>query len=180
MIAAYWGDYEDHKTDFMPAFLANDILRLWRTFCVNYEAGTKRDPPEAKAKRKLKNYKLKHSRLLTCYSALLHLLAIYRVQGTVSPDDAKNMSAMTPSGRLEWLLSQPALEEARGSVGKLLEQYETFLRLTNAPEKELVAIFLDKDRSRSYFGGTTDFGNQLYDVLNSIGQGRPFHRLLVV
>ena len=40
VIAAYWGDFEDHKMDFMPAFLANDILRLWRTFCVNYEART--------------------------------------------------------------------------------------------------------------------------------------------
>jgi predicted nucleotidyltransferase len=36
VVAAYWRDYEDHKRDFMPAFLGNDILRLWRTFCVNY------------------------------------------------------------------------------------------------------------------------------------------------
>jgi len=35
VIAAYWRDYEDHKGDFMPAFLTNDILRLWRTFCVS-------------------------------------------------------------------------------------------------------------------------------------------------
>jgi hypothetical protein len=37
VVAAYWRDYADHKSAFMPAFLANDILRLWRTFCVNYE-----------------------------------------------------------------------------------------------------------------------------------------------
>ena len=42
VVTAYWRDYEDHKTSFMPAFLANDILRLWRTFCVNYEARTER------------------------------------------------------------------------------------------------------------------------------------------
>jgi predicted nucleotidyltransferase len=35
VVAAYWRDYEDHKGTFMPAFLANDVLRLWRTFCVN-------------------------------------------------------------------------------------------------------------------------------------------------
>jgi predicted nucleotidyltransferase len=40
VIAAYWKDFPDHKTDFQPAFLANDILRMWRTFCVNYEART--------------------------------------------------------------------------------------------------------------------------------------------
>jgi predicted nucleotidyltransferase len=56
VISKYWLDYEDHKNDFIPAFLANDILRLWRTFCVNYEANTQREPKEKRAKRKLKNY----------------------------------------------------------------------------------------------------------------------------
>ncbi len=53
VVAAYWGDFIDHSQNFMPAFLANDILRIWRTFCVNYEARTEKDPPERKAKRKL-------------------------------------------------------------------------------------------------------------------------------
>jgi hypothetical protein len=57
VIAACWRDYADHKNEFIPAFLTNDILRLWRTFCVNYEARTKTEPAEKKAKRKLKNYK---------------------------------------------------------------------------------------------------------------------------
>jgi hypothetical protein len=179
IVAAYWGDYEDHKSDFIPAFLANDILRLWRTFCVNYEAGTKRDPPEAKAKRKLKNYKLKHSRLLTCYSALLYLLAVYGNNGTVGPDDAKNMSGMTPTQRVEWLRSQPSLADAHSKIDSLLGQYERFLKLTNASEEELIARFLDK-KSRGHFGSSSDFGNSIYDVLNSIGGGGRFHRLLVV
>ena len=50
VIAAYWKAYEDHRTDFIPAFLGNDILRLWRTFCVNYEARTARVPDEEKLK----------------------------------------------------------------------------------------------------------------------------------
>lgn len=61
VVSAYTRDYEDHKKAFMPAFLANDVLRLWRTFCVNYEARTATEPDEKKAKRKLKNFKLKHS-----------------------------------------------------------------------------------------------------------------------
>lgn len=180
VIAAYWGDYEDHKNDFMPAFLANDILRLWRTFCVNYEAGTKKDPAAAKAKRKLKNYKLKHSRLLTCYSALLYLLALYQKQGTVSPDDANAMSVMTPTERLEWLGSRPFLVEAHENIGKLLKQYERFLVLTAAPESELVGRLQDKNESHMYFKEANDFGDRLYDVLKSIGKEGPFHRLLVV
>src|SRR5258706_564192 len=48
VISAYWRDYADHKHEFMPAFLTNDILRLWRTFCVNYEARTSTEPEEQK------------------------------------------------------------------------------------------------------------------------------------
>ena len=34
VIASYWRDYQDNRNNFVPAFLANDILRMWRTFCV--------------------------------------------------------------------------------------------------------------------------------------------------
>lgn len=37
VVNAYWRDYAKHKTDFMPMYLANDILRMWRTFCINYD-----------------------------------------------------------------------------------------------------------------------------------------------
>jgi predicted nucleotidyltransferase len=106
VIAKYWRDYADNKDEFVPAFLGNDILRLWRTFCVNYEANTSSEPPEKRAKRKLKNYKLRHSRLLTCYSALLYLLATYVNQNTVHPTDAISMTMLSPTERLEWLLGR--------------------------------------------------------------------------
>lgn len=180
VIAAYWRDYEDHKTDFMPAFLANDVLRLWRTFCVNYEARTERIPDVEKAKGKLKNYKLKHSRLLTCYSALLYLLAVYGNQKTVSPSDAMAMISLTPSLRLEWLLEQPHLAHAHGPIKKLLDHYENFLKTTNAPEKELIDRFMDKKTSQSYMRDAYSFGDLVFEALNSIGNGNRFHRLLVV
>lgn len=180
VIAAYWRDYEDHKADFMPAFLANDILRLWRTFCVNYEARTERMPESEKAKGKLKNYKLKHSRLLTCYSALLYLLAVYGDQQTVSPSDAMAMIRMTPTERLEWLLKRSELARAHGAVTKLLEHYNRFLEATNVIENELVARFMDKSTSQSYIIASYTFGDLVFDALNSIGNGNRFHRLLVV
>jgi hypothetical protein len=57
-----------------------------------------------KAKRKLKNYKLKHSRLLTCYSALAYLLAVFATRQTVTPDDARKMVSSTPTalGPTDW------------------------------------------------------------------------------
>ena len=180
VVAAYWRDYEDHKTDFIPAFLANDILRLWRTFCVNYEARTERVPEEEKAKGKLKNYKLKHSRLLTCYSALLYLLAVYTSQQTVSPSDAMALIDLTPTGRLEWLLHRPDLAHAHSAIRKLLDQYERFLETTNTEGEKLVRSFMDKKASQSYMRAANTFGDLVFEVLTSIGKGNLFHRLLVV
>jgi hypothetical protein len=169
VVAQYWRDYGDHKTDFMPAFLANDILRLWRTFCVNYEARTERVPEEQKAKGKLKNYKLKHSRLLTCYSALLYVLAIYDRHGTVSPSDAVEMIRLTPTERLEWILRQPDLDRAHNEVTELLAQYELFLTATNNQEVELVRRFMDKPTSQSYLADAYRFGDLVFKVLTRIG-----------
>lgn len=180
VMAAYWRDYEDHKKDFVPAFLGNDILRLWRTFCVNYEARTERVPEKEKAKGKLKNYKLKHSRLLTCYSALLYLLAIYGSQKTVSPSDAVAMIKLTPTERLEWLLARPELKHAQDTIKKLLDQYEEFLRTTNSAEDELISKFMDKETSRAKMSAAYKFGDLVFEVLTQIGGGNLLHRLLVV
>ena len=137
VISVYWRDYEDHGDDFIPAFLTNDILRLWRTFCVNYEAGTDREPPERKAKGKLKNFKLKHSRMLTCYSAILFLLSKYMLHSTVTPDDALEMTKRTPTVRLEQLLSEPKCHEAFGAIRRLLERYNKFLEITRASDGQV-------------------------------------------
>jgi hypothetical protein len=180
VVDAYWRDYDDHRQGFIPAFLANDILRLWRTFCVNYEARTERVPKEEKTKGKLKNYKLKHSRLLTCYSALLYLLAIYGRRQTVSPSDALAMIRLSPTERLEWLLRRPDLASAHGAISKLLDQYESFLETTRSSEKVLVAKFMDGATGRLYMSAAYKFGDLVFEALTSIGDGSRFHRLLVV
>lgn len=164
----------------MPAFLANDILRLWRTFCVNYEAGSKREPDEKKAKGKLQNYKLKHSRLLTCYSGLLYLLAVYGQKKTVSPDDALAMIELTPTQRLEWLAGQKQFETAHPIIKNLLGQYDRFLETTNAGKVELLERFLDKKKNREYRANAIEFGESVFKAMDCIGNGNPFYRVLVV
>ena len=182
VIKKYWRDYDENRSTFRPAFLTNDILRMWRTFCVNYEARTKSDPPKLRAKRKLKNLKLKHSRLLTCYSALLYLAAVFSKNGTVSPDDAAKMILLTPSERLEWLLSQRELKSVHLKIQALIKSYEEFLHLTDASEDELVKRFLDSQKSRKYFESANRFGDLMFEVLEAIGKQRknPFYRLLIV
>lgn len=180
VIAAYWRDYADHKSNFMPAFLANDILRLWRTFCVNYEARTKRAPDQEKAKGKIKNYKLKHSRLLTCFSGLLYLLAIYRLSNAVSPSDALDMVKKTPTQRLQWIGRKSDFKAARLKVSSLVGQYEKFLATTNVPEDKLIEQFMDKKIANQHMQEAFMFGDMMFDVLKIVGANTKFYRLLVV
>lgn len=180
VITAYWRDYENNKTEFMPAFLANDILRMWRTFCVNYEARTQSTPPERRAARRLMNYKLKHSRLLTCYSALLYLLVVYGKNGTVSPTDAKHMISLTPSQRLDWLSGQSHLSDTRATIEKLISSYEQFLQLTDASKSDLIALFGDKVRSKELWESAFAFGDLVFEVLQNLSKDNKFYRLLVV
>ncbi len=177
-IKAYWGDFEDHRADFAPAFFANDILRIWRTFCVNYEARTAREPEEKKAKRKLKNYKLKHSRLLTCYSALAYLLAVFASRQTVTPEDAKRMVGLTPTARLEVLVAEFGVDG--DLVEKLITAYERFLTNTDVPEESLIGQFRDSNRSRQYVTEAGEFGDLVAELIVATGKGSKFSRLLLV
>ncbi len=181
VIAAYWLEYEKHSERFMPAFLANDILRLWRTFCVNYEAFTDREPDDERAKRKVQNYKLKHSRLMTCYSAILYLLFIYRKTGTVTPADARNMFFTSPTHRIEHMAADAYLTgEGVTTLHNLLAQYEKFLVATNVSENDLKLRFLDPEENQKLKDESRAFGNLMFDALEIIGNGSPFHRMLVV
>jgi predicted nucleotidyltransferase len=180
VVNAYWRDYDDHKTEFMPAFLANDILRLWRTFCINYEARTQTDPAEKKAKRKLKNYKLKHSRLLTCYSGLLFLLYLYNKKNTVKPSDVCEMVKLSPTQRLEWLKSDSDDASTKKHATEVLQFYERFLKDTDKSEAQLVNEFLDGEKARTYRHNADELGRKVYDLMTAVGGNSKFYRLLVV
>lgn len=180
IIAEYWANYESHATDFLPAFLANDILRLWRTFCVNYEAFTERQPKEKRTKRKLKNYKLKHSRLLTCYSSIIFLLAKYNLCQTVTLNDAKEMTSLAPLERLQWVRKSTFFAPAHEALDRALANYDRFLEATDCEEALLLGQFEDDQFARRMSEESQEFGRNIYEALTAIGNGSEFHRLLVV
>jgi len=180
VIDKYWKDYHDHKNDFMPAFFTNDIIRLWRTFCVNYEARTKDGTPEEKAERKMKNYKLKHSRIMTCFSSILYLLAAYKKRGTVTADDAFNMFSLEPTRRIEHLIQDDEISLARSALQMALEQYEAFLSTTNIPEQQLANQFLNEKRHAELTAAGNKFGDLISQALYEIGKNSDFYRTLIV
>lgn len=180
VISAYWRDYEDHAQNFMPAYLTNDIIRLWRTFCVNYEARTIRSSEPAKAKGKVKNYKLKHSRMLTCYSALLYFLVIYKENGTVTREDAYEMTKKTPVERIQWVAEHGSAVGAHSDAKSLIEQYDKFLASTSSGDDAFKELLLDEKKGPFLMKESRVFGNLMYRTLSKIDEDNEFYRLIVV
>lgn len=177
IIRAYWVDFDTYKSSFIPAYFTNDIIRLWRTFCINYEARTRNLPEDQRIKRKVKLYKLKHSRILTCYSAILYLLAIYRLKNTVDRDDALTMCSLTPLERLVWLRDNPELSTSEGIMQNLIDMYENFLHTASQDAQRLEQQIKNNE---GYAREDYRFGQEMFSAIASVGDGNKFHRLIVV
>lgn len=178
VLEAYWRNYANHEDDFVPGYLVNDILRLWRTFCVNYEAGTKERPDPAKAKRQLKHYKLQHSRLLTCYSGLLYLLGTFVQDGTVSLDAGKSMTKLTPLGRLAWVADR--FPDAVGDVEKVQVAYASFLERSSGNPEELLGRIMKEGRRSALPEQSPTLASTVFELINRIGERTRLHQLIVV
>lgn len=179
VIASYWEDYTGHRDSFRPVFLINDITRLWKTLCVNYEAYTEQQPEEKRAKRKLQNYKLKHSRVLTCYSAIIYLMQVFGEQGTVHDRDVQTMVSKSPTERLEWTAARPGFVHEK-VVWQILEQYEQFLESINREEIELIDIFKDRQKARDFTVDAHKLRDSIADLLQRIGATNDLYRYLIV
>jgi hypothetical protein len=180
VIGEYWADFPPNFDRFMPAYLSNDILRYWRTLCLNYEANQSDSKQDSTAARRLNNYKLKHSRMLTCYSALIFLLYIHAKRGTVEAADAQMMVRLTPTQRVEWVADDSKDTRLVDTIGNLLGCYERFLSVTNESKAVLKELFADDKRAEIYRAERSEFGDLMYKVLSLIGDGDKFYRRLVV
>lgn len=127
--------YRDHvgKKSFRPLFLLNDLLRYWRTLCLNYE---QRRHDTKKPWRK-KNVNLKFSRMVTVFSAVLPLV----VPPAPVVSDVLSMCRRTPLQRLASgldALNDPSLT---AKWPRVLDVYEEFLcwKEDDSIERDLAA-----------------------------------------
>ena len=90
------------------------------------------------------------------------------------------MTRLSPTARLEWLLEQHRLAEAHQTIRNLIDHYEKFLTATGYPEAELVALFLDREKSREHFRSANTMGDLTFEALEIVGKGCAFHRVLLV
>lgn len=178
VVNAYFRDYHDHTQDFTPVFLVNDIVRYWKTLCLNYEH--KRNRPDSNPRRKseqhVKNLKLKFSRLLTCYSMIVAVSAIAR-QRTVNPDAVLELVELTPLQRLS--LAGRFSRRASRLNSALRADYDWFLRAAGRSEDEMVA-WIDSRRVRNNaFAIARRFGDNLLKLFLEVADGRILRYTLV-
>ncbi|MFH0903498.1 MAG: nucleotidyltransferase domain-containing protein [Pseudomonadota bacterium] len=176
VIAEYWRDYPRNSRCFLPVFLINDILRFWKTLCLNYEERTGGSPI---GRRRLYNYKLKHSRLLTCYSGVIYLQSVLdRDGGTVSPEAALQMVSSSPTRRLEHVARSRV--DLTDHVQQILERYSVFLDTCDADKSELESRFSEAGFKNARFAEAKEFGDRVFSLLHAIGEGTELFRYLAI
>lgn len=181
VVGFYYRDFEGHEHDFVPVFLTNDILRFWRTLTLNYEhdrykisalEGEQRE--HAKAKSALKNYKLKCSRLLTCYSMVLHLAS---APPPVTVDAVVGWCLQTPRERLASLARRST--DADRLLAEIADRYSLFLKNVQRPEDELLAEFGSADVRRERLTAAAELGQLIFDLLVALTDRDRLRHLVV-
>lgn len=170
----YFRDYHDHHQAFKPIFIANDIIRFWKTLCLNYEHKRNRpsDDPSRKVKNHIKNLKLKFSRLMTCFSM------IYAVSLTKTSINAEQLAKLiqdTPVNRINTETNKDCPD-----VKSILKEYAWFLECTGRPHKDLHEWISIENNRIEAFSHARDFGNSMYNLLlKGAGDSEAFRFLVI-
>ncbi|MFY9620143.1 MAG: hypothetical protein WAM70_17275 [Pyrinomonadaceae bacterium] len=169
IIESYFNDFPDHKHTFQPIFLLNDICRFWKTLLLNYEHkrnfGRSVEDEKIKTRQKVRNYKLKYSRMTTCFASIA---ALGSHNAPVSKDQVLELTKLTPRERLQ---SVPLrVSEAAEVVDEILERYAKFLELTGLETEALEERFSDKEKRTEMFSEANAYGDAMFKLLQVIDQ----------
>jgi predicted nucleotidyltransferase len=183
IIAAYYRDYPDHQSSFEPWFLINDIGRFWKTLLLNYENKRNQDSadPVQKNKQKVRNFKLKYSRMTTCFATIA---ALASHQETIGEDHVLELVQLTPQGRLERVADR--MPAVAAEVQSIQAEYAWFMQQTGKPEEELRAGFEDRVHREERFQRANSYGDKMFALLVAIAKHSPreqsdkFLRYLVI
>ncbi len=171
IVGFYYRDFEDHADSFLPTFLINDILRFWRTLTLNYEhhrlklrALTDDELARKKAESAVKNFKLKLSRLSTCFSMIVHLAS---EQPPVSAERVLELCAITPSERFEALRAHED-SAIDALIERISDVYSEFLRSVQRDEHELLDDFGDETTRKKAVEEARVYGDLIYELLTRL------------
>ena len=178
IIKPYYVDFHDHSIGFKPVFLTNDIIRFWKTLCLNYEHRRRRKANEEgqvnKSVTHSKNLKLQFSRKLTCFSFILQLASF---KGTINEKDILNIALLTPLERMNKLRSDVSgIEQI---VQKILDSYKWFLDRTQIPSTQMLEWISNKDLRNEAFDKSREFGYNLFELLQKVDNQSILRKLLI-
>ena len=169
IISYYYRD-DKGKKDFRSLFLINDILRFWRTLCLNYEH-TRGD--KSRPWRK-KNFNLKFSRMLTVFSTILPIIT----------------KPIPDQNELIDLCKYPPLQRLSRGLDKLkssnlsTEQYNTFLSnyeyFLSRKESSNLETDLDTATKETLNEKAAEFSKFLYKALNDNNICERYRQYLVI
>lgn len=177
VVGSYFRDYTHRPDQFKPIFLINDILRFWKTLCLNYEH--KRNQPDEnpaeKAKQKAKNFKLKFSRLLTCFGSIA---SIIDHSSTIGPEEVVQLVKLSPFERLQDTAARRS--NLQPEFQTIAREYEWFLATTNVSGEELLSSFGEKGFIDDAFRRAEAFGDSMFRLVRTIGDDTGYTRYLII
>lgn len=166
VIENYFKDGKGRR-DFQPLFLLNDILRYWRTLCLNYERDRALEKPWWK-----RNLNLKFSRKLTVFSTVLAIVS----KQLNDVDQFKEFSKKVPLERLASVLDKIDDPNLASRFDDILCDYESFLAAKSYAELETKdQRTIDQFRLKA-----EKFGDFMYDALHSKYLDRSLIKYLAV
>jgi hypothetical protein len=181
VVGFYYRDFADYADKFVPIFLTNDILRFWRTLTLNYEHHriklldlSGEELERKKAESALKNYKLKVSRLATCFSMIAGLGA---TPAPVPLDRVVELCHRTPGERFAAVADHSA--EALAMTDELGQLYGEFLEGVQRPEAEAIEAFRDEVFRRDALRRAARYGEVIFALLQHVTPSDRFRYLVV-
>ena len=167
ILGLYYRD-RNAASPFRPIFLLNDLLRYWRTMCLNYE---ERRHDAGRPFRK-KNVNLKFSRMLTVFATVLPLIT----QPADSVPKLANLCMKTPLERLATGLDLLGDDGLADRWPGILDGYEEFL---SWKENDDVEDFLTAQAS-TVNARANELSAFLYDALTHSNIRVEFRRYLIL
>jgi len=177
IVESYFNDFPDHKHTFQPMFLLNDICRFWKTLLLNYEHkrnfGRGGENEKLKTRQKVRNFKLKYSRMTTCFASIA---ALGSHNAPVSQEQVLELTKLTPRERLQSIPVR--VPDAEDAVREALERYGWFLEMTGLKTDEIEERFSDKQKRTEMFQQANAYGDAMFQLLHIIDATDPRRRLL--
>lgn len=158
------------KKSFKPLFILNDLLRFWRTLCLNYELI--RDNSERPWRKK--NINLKFSRMLTVFSTILPIIS----DPGFNKEKLYDLVMLPPIHRLATGLDYLNDDHLLNDFNQFMQHYEFFLKTKEdmGSKKSLDNASLDR-KTREY---AKDFSAFLFNCLTHKSIKHEYVKYLVI